>query len=251
MIGAHTKWNNNGTVGISLIGNFQEDYPSSKMIEALTELSTALAAYYGIDPLSDIIVHKETSVDPYVEDVHTSGIFGHRDAGTTSCPGEHVYSLLPKLRSDVATRLLSRDLSIDVDKVQAYLPVQWLWGDRTGTQTLTIDADEATLRGSVSCEWAESDIVVPLDVVDCSVDDTTLSLDVRVHDDFVAGPYPLLVNDGTHQEMWYIKTVWNTALDDLLTLRRKPLVSQLPSDPTPMQKITDHLSVDDARERAE
>ena len=48
-----------------------------------------------------------------------------------------------------------------------------------------------------------------------------------------------------------MKTVWNTALDDLLVQRRKPLLSTLPSHPTPMQKITDHITLDRAHEVAE
>jgi hypothetical protein len=155
VIGAHTRRNNNSTVGISLIGNFQEDYPSEAMMDALTDLSASLSWYYGVDPNDDIIVHQETAIDPYLAPVHVSSILGHRDAGATSCPGDHVYMLLPRLRYDVAAAVLSRALSFEVDAIHTNGAVHWIEGNSDDDQELLLMSDDTAFSGSVSCEWAQ------------------------------------------------------------------------------------------------
>lgn len=167
VIGAHTRRNNNSTVGVSLIGNFQTDYPSEAMMQSLIDLSTALAIHYDIDPLQEIIVHQETQTEPYVDHVHTSALLGHRDAGVTSCPGDHVYELLPQVRVDVARHMLADTLGLAVDMIHTHNPVQRVYGRKTSTQQLSLTSTGTTLTTDVSCQWIDSDLPVPLDVVSC------------------------------------------------------------------------------------
>lgn len=78
-----------------------------------------------------------------------------------------------------------------------------------------------------------------------------MDVDIRIDGDFVPGPYPLLVADDDHQEIRYIDVVWDTALADMLRHRRQSLQSTLPTDPAPMQKITDYITIDKIHERAD
>ncbi len=82
-IGAHVANHNVGNIGISLIGNFEKEAPSSKSIEALIELISWLVYKYNI-PIGSIK--------------------GHRDFSNTLCPGKHLYRLIPLIKRKVASR---------------------------------------------------------------------------------------------------------------------------------------------------
>jgi hypothetical protein len=81
--GSHTGGHNTGTVGIVLLGNFQEIEPTDAQIETLRSLSTCLIDRYGI-----------------------THIGGHRDfqPGVTECPGEKLAVLLPEVAADLGVQ---------------------------------------------------------------------------------------------------------------------------------------------------
>jgi hypothetical protein len=78
--GAHTGGHNTGTVGIVLLGNFEEGNPLAIQLQRLTDLSLALIADYGITHLA-----------------------GHRDfqPDETVCPGHHLETLLQEFAKTV------------------------------------------------------------------------------------------------------------------------------------------------------
>lgn len=93
--GAHAGDYNVDTTGISLMGDFTSTQPTRAMKHALVQLiawrmGTAYHGAYG---------------HPLVNGKRFNRISGHRDAMSTSCPGQVVYDWLPTLRERVATRL--------------------------------------------------------------------------------------------------------------------------------------------------
>ena len=89
VVGAHAGSNNDGNIGISLMGNFEfESMFSSPETElqlaSLVRVARFLVARYGL------------SVDLFR---------GHRDYRPTTCPGRYLYPLLPRLRSELRVTL--------------------------------------------------------------------------------------------------------------------------------------------------
>jgi hypothetical protein len=78
--GAHTGGHNTGTVGIVLLGNFEEIQPAALQLASLKTLCRALADEYAIGYLA-----------------------GHRDfqPGETVCPGKYLEPLLPGLAAEI------------------------------------------------------------------------------------------------------------------------------------------------------
>ncbi len=83
-LGAHTLGNNEGNVGIVLLGTYHppvNDHPTPAQLAAVAALGRYLVARYGIFP---------------------TALKGHRDYKITECPGDLAYVDLPQLRRALA-----------------------------------------------------------------------------------------------------------------------------------------------------
>jgi hypothetical protein len=74
--GAHTGGFNTGTVGVCLLGNFENQWPAMEQLQTLRSLGTSLVAAYGLTHLAG-----HNSFQP----------------GATVCPGHNLEPLLPDL----------------------------------------------------------------------------------------------------------------------------------------------------------
>lgn len=99
-VGAHTFCNNVGSMGIALMGNYQDGKPSDVQMEALRWLLVHLTDKYKIDPNGETIYHGKA----------TPTIIGHRDVGQTACPGTYSYELLPQVRYATEQRTVDSTL---------------------------------------------------------------------------------------------------------------------------------------------
>lgn len=101
--GSHAGDYNADSTGISLMGDFTSQNATRPMKHSLVQLiawrmGSAYRGAYG---------------RPYIYDRKFARIAGHRDAMSTSCPGEQVYAWLPTLRERVATRLGNYESKIE------------------------------------------------------------------------------------------------------------------------------------------
>jgi len=93
--GAHAGDVNEGSVGISLMGNFETAYPTKAMKDRLVRLiAWQLETRYRNPRGTTWLAGRQFNV-----------ISGHRDAMSTACPGRHVYAWLPVLHDRVANRV--------------------------------------------------------------------------------------------------------------------------------------------------
>lgn len=88
VVGAHAGRGNHGSIGIALLGNYQENDPPEAVISSLTALIREKAQLYNIDTEGASTFRGETFPN----------VMGHRDIMSTSCPGDRVYALLPVIR---------------------------------------------------------------------------------------------------------------------------------------------------------
>jgi hypothetical protein len=95
--GAHVANFNSGSVGVSLMGNFDNAPIPPVMRRSLARLLAWEADRHNLPPRGrHTYRNPETGLTrrlPYIA--------GHRDAGSTACPGRRVYAALPKIRRDV------------------------------------------------------------------------------------------------------------------------------------------------------
>jgi len=84
VVGAHVSGNNYGSVGIALIGNYNESAPSGNMLSGLIDLLEYIADQTGID----------LTANHNFEDKNIPVVAGHRDVNSTECPGDVLYGML-------------------------------------------------------------------------------------------------------------------------------------------------------------
>jgi hypothetical protein len=110
VIGAHVAYWNAGSLGVSVLGCYDNgacsapQTPTAATLNALADLVAWTASRRGIDPraLRDYDNGDDT-VTRYV-------LSGHRDYGTTVCPGGNLYAQLPDLRLAAWERLPDYDV---------------------------------------------------------------------------------------------------------------------------------------------
>jgi hypothetical protein len=97
----HTKYYNQGSMGIALLGTFTSQAPTAAARASLVRMLAWASAKYGIDPKGH-----ETYVNPQTGlTAATFNIGGHRDYASTACPGAVLYGQLPAIRVDVAAQM--------------------------------------------------------------------------------------------------------------------------------------------------
>lgn len=99
--GAHVGGWNSGTMGISVLGNYETATPTPESLQALVDHLAWEAERHGLDP-------KLTSeyTNPVSGDKKTvENISAHRDWAATACPGLNLYAELPGVRDEVAAAL--------------------------------------------------------------------------------------------------------------------------------------------------
>ncbi len=99
--GAHAHGYNAGSVGVALLGTLtnQDATPAAK--SALEDLLAWKAQTHHIDPNGASRYRNPVSGTEKV----FANIAGHRDIGTTDCPGGAFYATLPSVREQVAARM--------------------------------------------------------------------------------------------------------------------------------------------------
>lgn len=98
--GAHTGGYNSGTVGVALLGTFTSVAPTPQARDALIEHLAWESERHGLDPLAKSVYTNPDSG----ESKKAPNITGHRDWGSTACPGGALYADLPAIRQEAAGR---------------------------------------------------------------------------------------------------------------------------------------------------
>jgi len=101
VIGGHAYCANVGTVGVALIGNFEQEEPSLDQTRSLQWLIDDLANRYGLDLEHNTVFHGKSM--PVV--------VGHRDTVSTACPGYFLYGVLDQIRRNVVTGNLTASVN--------------------------------------------------------------------------------------------------------------------------------------------
>ncbi len=98
-VGAHAVWRNTSSMGVSLLGNFEEESLSAKQKSGTAKILAYLSHKYGLTPNGQTSFYGQT----------LPTILGHRDSAeaSTACPGKNVYVTLDTIRELAQTEYSS------------------------------------------------------------------------------------------------------------------------------------------------
>lgn len=89
VVGAHTLNYNQYSFAMSAIGNYETAQPSDVMLRAYGQLFAWKLSLHGVNP---------ASMSQKIGSRTFAAINGHRDAGSTACPGAYLYAQIPLIR---------------------------------------------------------------------------------------------------------------------------------------------------------
>ncbi len=137
VIGAHAQGFNTGTLGVSLIGDMTRADPTPAALAALTRVTAFAASTWSFDPTSSVTLRSGGSPKYRSgQSVTLKRVFGHKETGTTACPGV-LMDHLSELRTDALTLLGPAPRVVSVDVVQ---PVPGVAAPATITGTLSAES---------------------------------------------------------------------------------------------------------------
>ncbi|MGH3370032.1 MAG: N-acetylmuramoyl-L-alanine amidase, partial [Nocardioidaceae bacterium] len=135
VVGAHTLGYNEYAFAMSALGNFDTARPSDAMIDAYGRLFAWKLSLHGVSA---------SSSKQWVGSRYFPAVNGHRDAGSTACPGRYLYAKLGDIRARAAANqrpFTSRTRSTNIagspwpDLVVRHKATQRAYVIRTGGQT--------------------------------------------------------------------------------------------------------------------
>ena len=101
VVGAHTAGFNDGTLGISLLGNYDAVEAPAALVAALVRAGSWASERWRFDPRGTVtLTSRGSDRFPAGARVTVSRVPGHRDLGRTACPGRYAYATLPAVRAE-------------------------------------------------------------------------------------------------------------------------------------------------------
>jgi hypothetical protein len=206
--GAHTQGYNTGNVGIALMGCFDPaptactgaTRPTYAAQAALETQLADLATRHGLDPEGTT-----RYVNPDNQKTKdTDTISGHRDHGATQCPGDHLYELLPMIRSNVASRMAGPDpenpavvaFATALRTVQENAGTVRLAVTRTGNTTVPASVDYARTAGTGT---PDRDFAFTPGTLTFAAGETRKTIRITVNDDSARERRETIVVDVSNQ----------------------------------------------------
>ena len=130
--GGHARNFNDGTVGIALLGNFQNRQPTKAARNALERLLAWKLERHGLKPKG-----ASTYTNPILgTSKFLENISGHRNVNPTACPGNAFYPKFPGLRRDVADRIAATTGGGDDDTPPTVISFEPMVPSPTGAATI-------------------------------------------------------------------------------------------------------------------
>jgi len=101
MVGAHTALHNVGSIGVSLMGNYEYEQPTANQLKVLTLVLADHANRFKVDP----------TARSFWLGTNSYNVSGHKDVARqgygTACPGKNLHALLPDIRAKAKALALS------------------------------------------------------------------------------------------------------------------------------------------------
>lgn len=107
VVAAHASYNNIGSVGISVLGDYEKSHLNYNQQLGLKSAIDMAAKKYGINLNANVMGFRpcRTANCYPIQMVYTKALLGHKDVGITNCPGKNIYNSLASWRSELGKNM--------------------------------------------------------------------------------------------------------------------------------------------------
>jgi len=142
--GAHAGGFNTASFGVSVLGNYETASASSTILDALARVISWKLAKSQTDPTGRAVLYSAglggtNTKYPVGTPVTVNTVSGHRDVGSTACPGANLYRQLPALRTRVAQLMQEKEWDLRQSATPGAPDGTAYFGEPRGT--------------ALSCDW--------------------------------------------------------------------------------------------------
>jgi uncharacterized protein with LGFP repeats len=116
VVGAHAGGFNSYTFGVSMLGNYEIAPVPQATVDTVGDVIAWKFGLYGVDPRGTTVLTSGgggTAKYAAGTSVTLPTVFGHRDVGSTACPGVYGYARLGEIRNRVAAMVVSTTSAIE------------------------------------------------------------------------------------------------------------------------------------------
>ncbi len=146
VVGAHAGKSNTGSIGIAVLGNYEENAVPQKVVEAISFLISEKATFHSIDPIGK----------SRFRGILSNNILGHKDVMATACPGKTLYALLPQIAQMASSNMKSSPKKLNID---------YWYNDISDFKVLELDTDQSKeftirLQNAGNKSWEEGSYIL-------------------------------------------------------------------------------------------
>ena len=143
VVGGHAGQGNIGSVGIAVLGNFEEQKVPQAVIDSLAKLIAIKSKEFGIDPIGKSLFRGERQPN----------VMGHNSVMSTACPGKNLKAKLSKI-AKMAKNIMKGSSTSSSKKDYAYQ-------DKSAISDLSLEAGEEKnviikFKNTGELEWGEN-----------------------------------------------------------------------------------------------
>lgn len=156
---AHVYGNNYGSVGISVIGNYNALNLNRDQKAGLIEAVAYVATKYGIDVSESVTGAYPCGWSECIwKWVTKNRLAWHRDFGNTSCPGNNLYNVIPEIRNIIVWKVwnikpIFNTVSWVIDKIPPEDAITYVLPSQTSS---VIASTLSTTKSLIKSSWWKS-----------------------------------------------------------------------------------------------
>ncbi|MGY1783999.1 N-acetylmuramoyl-L-alanine amidase [Geodermatophilus sp. SYSU D00698] len=150
VVGAHAGGFNTGTFGVSMLGNYDTISAPQTMVDSVAAIIAWKFSLYGVNSRgTTTLTSGGGGTSRYAAGVPVTlpTVFGHRDVGSTSCPGQYGYARLPEIRDRVAGLLAASTTPEITQRYDSDATLRALLGAKTGPEQVAAGVTWQTYQG--------------------------------------------------------------------------------------------------------
>ncbi len=164
VMGAHSGGFNKDTFGVSALGTYSSTTPPAAMVSSISRVIAWKLALHDVDPSGTSRLTSAgggTARWPAGTEVTLPNVIGHRQTGSTSCPGDALYSTMGQIRAEAEAAIGAGFVAPSMEITDASVRFESGVQRTQGWSVAITDPAGVTVRSATGSTGARIDVTLP------------------------------------------------------------------------------------------